>query len=60
MTIAINNKWMGMVLVTQHIKNACQKDNGNAVLATKRTPNNSNKMEHLSYKGEWANTQQHI
>ena len=28
---------------------------GNAVLATEGTLDSSNKMEHFSYKGEWAN-----
>ena len=31
-----------------------QEDNGNMVQATEGTPN-SNKMDHFSYKGGWAN-----
>ena len=51
---------MDMAFVTQYIKNAYQKDDGNAVLATEGTSNNSNKTDCFSYKGEWTNVQQHI
>ena len=51
----ISIKWMGVALVTQLIVNACQKDYSNAVLAIERTTDSSNKTEHFSYKGEWAN-----
>ena len=54
MTLAIS-KWMGMALVTQHVNNTSQEDIGNAVLAIEGTPDSINKMEHFSYKGEWAN-----
>ena len=43
-----------MAVVTQHAMNACQEDSGDVVLATERTPNNSNKMEHFIYKGKWV------
>ena len=46
---------MGMILVTQHIMNACQEDYGNVVLATEGTPHSSNKMEYFGYKGDYAN-----
>ena len=46
---------MNLALVTQDIVNASQEDQGNVVLATERTHNNSNKMERFSYIDEWAN-----
>ena len=41
-----------MVLLTQYVMNAYQRG---LVLATEETPNNSNKTDCFSYKGEWAN-----
>ena len=35
--------------------NACQEDQGDAVLAAEGLKDGSNKLEHFSYKGEWAN-----
>ena len=46
---------MYMALVTQHVVNACQEDQGNTVLTTEGLPNSSNKTELLSYKGQWVN-----
>ena len=46
---------MGVALVTQHIVNTYQEEQGNVVLATKGTPDRNYKMKHFSYKGEWAN-----
>ena len=43
---------MGVALVTQHVVNTCQ---GNTVLATKETPDSSNKTEHFNYEGQWVN-----
>ena len=36
--------------------NPWQEEKGNAVLATDRTHDTSNKIECFSYKGEWAKT----
>ena len=46
---------MGVALVTQHIVNACQEDQGNTVPAIEGPPDSSNKTDHFSYKGEWVN-----
>ena len=51
---------MGVALVTQRVVNTYQEDQGNAVLAAEGTLNRSNKTECSSYKGRWANAQQHI
>ena len=48
-------KWMGEALVAQHVMSAYHEDKCNAVLATKGTPDSSNKTKHFSYKGEWVN-----
>ena len=55
MTLAIEIKWTGMALVTQHTENARQEDQGDMVLATEGIPDSSNKMERFSYKSECAN-----
>ena len=46
MTLAV--KMNGMALVTQDVMNASQEDQGNAVLVTKGTPDDSNKNAFLS------------
>ena len=55
MTLAID-KWIGMALVIQHVVNVHQ---GDTVLATEgdilTIPDSSKKMQHFSYKNEWAN-----
>ena len=46
---------MGIALVTQHVINTSQEDQGNAVLATDGETDSSNKIECFSYKSEWEN-----
>ena len=47
---------MAMALVTVCVVNACQRKlrQCGTIIATE-VPGNSNKSEHFSYRGEWAN-----